>query len=84
MPTYIKYKYIFFFISIKGWIRIRIFFQPNPDPYFYQPDPDPNQAFESGFLLKSKSGALYFERREIFEKIYRMNLLDDLKSFFFS
>ena len=34
VPTYLKYKNIFFFISISG--RIRIFFSAEPDP-----DPDP-------------------------------------------
>ena len=32
IPTYLKYKYIFFFISISGLIRIRIFFSAELDP----------------------------------------------------
>ena len=34
MPTYLKYKYIFSFISIEGRIRcqIQIFFPAEPDP----------------------------------------------------
>ena len=36
MPTYLKYEFIFFsLISIYGRIRIRIFFQPDPDPHFF-------------------------------------------------
>ena len=35
IPTYLKCKYIFFFISISGQIRIRNFFpaEPDPDPW---------------------------------------------------
>ena len=35
MPTYLKSKYILFFISISGRIRIRNIFpaQPDPDPW---------------------------------------------------
>ena len=33
MPTYLENEYIFFFISIKGRIQIRIFFQSDPDPW---------------------------------------------------
>ena len=41
MPTYLKYKYIFFFISISG--RIRNFFpaEPDPDPWKKMSDPHP-------------------------------------------
>ena len=43
IPTYLKYKYIFFFISISGRIRIRNFFsaEPDPDPWKKIPDPHP-------------------------------------------
>ena len=49
MPTYLKYEYIFFFISISGRIRSRIrsriFFSaepdPDPDPWKKIPDPHP-------------------------------------------
>ena len=49
IPTYLKYKNIFFFISISGRIRSRIririrnFFsaEPDPDPWKKIPDPQP-------------------------------------------
>ena len=43
MPTYLKYKYIFFFISISGRIRIRNIFpaEPDPDPWKKMSDPHP-------------------------------------------
>ena len=49
IPTYLKYKNIFFFISISGRIRsrnrirIRNFFsaEPDPDPWKKIPDPHP-------------------------------------------
>ena len=41
MPTYLKYEYIFFIILIKGRIRIRIFFQPDPYPWKKMSDPHP-------------------------------------------
>ena len=41
MPTYLKYKYIFFFISISGRIRSRIFFPAAPDPWKKMSDPHP-------------------------------------------
>ena len=43
IPTYLKCKYIFFFISISGRIRIRNFFsaEPDPDPWKKIPDPHP-------------------------------------------
>ena len=49
IPTYLKYEYIIFFISIKGWIRIRIFFQPDPH-FFTEPDPDPWKKVVSSSL----------------------------------
>ena len=43
IPTYLKYKNIFFLISISGRIRIRNFFsaEPDPDPWKKIPDPHP-------------------------------------------
>ena len=43
MPTYLKYKYIFFFILISGRIRIRNIFpaEPDPDPRKKMSDPHP-------------------------------------------
>ena len=51
IPTYLKYKYIFFFISISGrirsriWIRIQNFFSAEPDPYPWKKIPDPYPCF---------------------------------------
>ena len=39
MPTYLNYKYIFFFISIEG--RIRFFFPAESDPYPWNKMSDP-------------------------------------------
>ena len=39
MPTYLKYNYIFFFISISG--RIRNIFPADPDPWKKMSDPHP-------------------------------------------
>ena len=59
MPTYIKYKYIFFFISISGRIRIRNIFpaepDPDTDPWKKMSDPHPLKIIEfSVFYLPTK------------------------------
>ena len=43
MPTYLKYKYAFFFISISGQIRIFCSSEPDPDldPWKKMSDPHP-------------------------------------------
>ena len=46
MPTYPKYEYIFFFISINGRIRI-LFSQLDPDPWKKMSDPHPWKKLHS-------------------------------------
>ena len=41
MPTYLKYKYTFFFISISGRIRNIFPTEPDPDPWKKMSDPHP-------------------------------------------
>ena len=41
MPTYLKYKYIFFFMSISGWIRNIFPAEPDSDPWKKMSDPHP-------------------------------------------
>ena len=42
MPTYLEYEYIFFFISISGRVRIRIFFSVESVPDLWKEIPDPH------------------------------------------
>ena len=54
IPTYLKYKYIFYFISISGLIRIRnrnlFSTEPDPDPWKKMSDPHPCMTWNSKFL----------------------------------
>ena len=68
IPTYLKYKNIFFFISISGRIRSRIririrnFFsaEPDPDPWKKIPDPHPwKNQFKTKFLWSGDESRLY-------------------------
>ena len=56
MRTYLKYEYIFFFISIWGRIRIRIFFQPDPDPWKKMSDPHPCLEESKAFIKQKVKG----------------------------
>ena len=55
MPTYLKYKYIFFFISISGRIRIRNIFRAEPDPWKKMLDPHPWVFDQAWIRLKNVS-----------------------------
>ena len=68
MPTYLKYKYIFFFISISGRIRNIFPAEPDPDPWKKMSDPRP--YFFHSYLTKGneKKKNIRYKQKLTFEQ----------------